>query len=77
MNWNSGWSWGDWLGMGLVMVAFWSVIVVAAAALIRSLGHPDPRQAGDDPGQILDQRFARGEITDDEYTHRRELLHTP
>lgn len=77
MNWDSGWSWGAWLGMGLIMVVFWSVIVAAAVALIRSLGHRGPSQAGEDPLRILDQRFARGEITQDEYTYRRELLHTP
>lgn len=73
MNWNGSWGWGSWLGVGLVMLVFWSVIVVALVVVVRSWGSRSVT-SGDGAERILDQRFARGEMTEDEYTRRRALL---
>ena len=83
MGWYSGWGWGGWLGMSLLMLAFWGLLAVGVVALVRALRRGDqPRPA--EPMQarapdanartILDERFARGEIDADEYTRRRDLL---
>lgn len=83
MMWNDGWNngmgWGGWIVMTLIMVAFWSVVVFAVVAIFR--GDRDARSAAQqpqrrDPMQILDERFARGEIEVDEYHARQQVLRT-
>ena len=75
MIWSTGMGWGGWLLMGLTMVAFWALVVFGVVALFRGAGS---RTLGPDRDrearQILDERFARGEIDADEYRTRRGLL---
>jgi putative membrane protein len=78
MDWYGGSvGWGGWLLMSLMMLAFWTLIVVAVVAVVRSLrrdsDRPGQRDAPD-ARQLLDERFARGEIDADEYGKRQELL---
>ena len=81
MMWNDGWNngmgWGGWIVMTLIMVTFWSLLVFGVVALFR--GDRDTRSAHQqsrerDPMQILDERFARGEIDVDEYHARQQVL---
>ena len=68
-GWNGGWAGIVW------MILFWGVIVGVIYVIARSVGG-----AGARPGQerdwmgILDERFARGEISEEEYTERRRVL---
>lgn len=71
-----GMGWGGWLVMAVFMVAFWGLVVYAIVALFRgntSNPRPDTGRPAD-PRQILDERFARGEIQVDEYQARKEAL---
>jgi putative membrane protein len=62
-----------WLGM-LVMAMFWiGVIMLIVWGLSNVLSTRQPR-ASIDPGEILKERFARGEISREEYTQAREVL---
>lgn len=80
MMWGYGWGWGHWLGMGVSMVVFWGLVIVAIVALVRYVGRvrdgsrPTQARGQARPEELLAQRYARGEIDDDEYTRRRELL---
>ncbi|MFY9914579.1 MAG: SHOCT domain-containing protein [Nocardioidaceae bacterium] len=74
MDWNDGWSAADWFGMALVMLVFWSVIVGVAVMAFRSLQHRDSDATRANPERLLDERLARGEITEDEYLRKRDLL---
>ena len=81
--------WGGWLLMTLLMIAFWTAVVAGVIALWRA-GHRQDRPVQDrgatgpagpqgpaapaDPRQLLDERFARGEIEPDDYVRRRDLL---
>lgn len=65
-NWDGGALW--W--MGLVMVAFWGVVVWAIVMLVRRR----PDSSVPDVRTLLDERYAQGEIDDNEYQHRRETL---
>lgn len=70
---------GAWGIVGIVlMILFWTAVILALIAGIRWLlggrgertGARPPRT----PGEILDERFARGEINADEYQARKRLL---
>ncbi len=76
-RWHDGWGPGAWIAMAFVMLVFWTIVVAAVIALIRSdHGRVQDRGAGrvDDPERILAERFARGEIDADEYQQRRDVL---
>jgi putative membrane protein len=66
--------WGHGL-MTLSMVLFWALVIFAVVALVRYLGRRERVSAArPTPEQILAERFARGEINEDEYQHRLDLL---
>lgn len=79
MMWSDGggWGWGAWLAMALMMLIFWGGLAWVIVTLIQHNGTQPTRDepapsAG--PLRILDERFARGEIDDDDYRRRREVL---
>ena len=64
---------GGWIVMSLMMLVFWAVVVGGAVWLLRGgRGQTGASRAG--AQQILDERFARGELTEEEYRQRRALL---
>ena len=76
MGWYHGdMGWGGWLLMILAMVAFWALVVFAVIAIFRGTQRPGASPSTDrrDPARILDERFARGEIDEDEY-HTRSIV---
>lgn len=80
MMWGYGWGWGAWLVMSVLMVLFWGLVIAGIVVLARYLagsrqGGPTlPDRGRSSAEELLDERFARGEIDQDEYTRRRELL---
>lgn len=78
MTWShDGLGWGGWLFMVLAMLAFWALVVWAVVLIFRGTKpEPDHSPLGRDPLEILDERFARGEIERDEYQARQEVLRT-
>ncbi|MBC7274668.1 MAG: SHOCT domain-containing protein [Streptomyces sp.] len=79
MMWNNGmgsgmgWMWIFWL---LVILGTVVVTVVLAKAFTGGRGQHEHVKTGERPRQpreILDERYARGELTTEEY---RERLHT-
>lgn len=79
---DNHWGPGGWIAMGLMMLAFWGLVAVLVVYAVRSLGHRPADHAGAPPApdraqQLLDERFARGEIDADEYNRRREVLRSP
>lgn len=69
--WNGGW-WG--FGMGLGMLLFFALIVVGIVLLLRPAAASEPRREHDRAIEILNERFARGEIDREEYEERRRVL---
>ena len=82
MMWGYGWGWGYWLGMGVTMILFWGLLIGGIVALIRHIGsardagRPSPDSGRTRAEDVLAERFARGEIDEDEYKRRLELLRT-
>ncbi|MEO7980626.1 MAG: SHOCT domain-containing protein [Sporichthyaceae bacterium] len=77
---DGNWGRGDWLAMGSMMLLFWAVVIGLVVWAVRSARHerqnPDSgRTTMASPDDILAGRFARGEIEEAEFLHRRELLH--
>lgn len=65
--------WGDWGFHWIWMVVFWAAIIgLIAWAVARLTPTSDGR--GSDARAILDERYARGELDDDEYRRRRSEL---
>lgn len=71
MMWGYGFGWFGWL----LMVAWWALVVAGIAWLVRSLS--DRRDDADlgSARRILDERFAAGELSVEEYEERRRVLH--
>lgn len=66
-GWNDGWVAGLW------MVVFWGALVGVVYLLVRGAqGRPEP--PSHDARQILDERFARGDISEEEYRERGRVL---
>ena len=83
MGWyGGGWGMGAWAGMGLGMVVFWGLVTIAVVALVRGSSHAGQRRplvSPPAPGtytalENLDDRFARGELTQEEYLTMRDTL---
>lgn len=69
--------WGGW-GMGfggIFMILFWGLVIVGIVALAKwLLSAPGSGGSGKRPLEILKERYARGEITQEQYERmRREL----
>ena len=76
-RWHDGWGPGAWIAMAFVMLVFWTIIVGAIIAIVRSdrLHHHEHAPSRlHDAERILAERFARGEIDADEYKQRSDLL---
>jgi putative membrane protein len=78
MMWHMGDGWGWWMIYGLVfMIAFWVIIAWA----IGSAGRRPPGDSAAPPRhgeptalQILERRYANGDLTDEEFEEKRRRL---
>jgi len=68
--------WGAWgLGMMLMMLLFWGLVIVGLVAGIRWLLGQGKERRSDSAVEILRQRYARGEISKEEFeAKKRDLL---
>lgn len=82
MNWmfgNYGMGYGP--GMALFMFFFWFLVILGIIMLIRALLGSGPKREGrESPGEsaeeILNKRYARGEISEEEFRKMKEHLRT-
>ena len=72
---GGGWGWGLGVGIGgLAMLAFWGALIVGVVLLARGLGGGRRGRWHLSPTDILKRRYAKGEITRDEYEQMRKEL---
>lgn len=77
---HGGWGAGNWIAMSVMMILFWGGLVALTIWIVHTV-RPDRRHDGaappppSRPDEVLAERYARGEIDDDEYTRRRRVLH--
>jgi putative membrane protein len=85
MYWyGSGMSGWGYALMTVSMILFWGAVIAGVVALVRYFGRsgqepplpPPPQSAGSPsaPERLLAERFARGEINEDEYRQRLAVL---
>lgn len=80
MHWmfgNYGTSCGP--GMAWFMFFFWFLVILGIVMLLRALLNANknaarPEAGNDSAEEILNKRYARGEISEEEYRKMRELL---
>lgn len=70
-------SWGGWIFGPFMMLIYLALIVGAIVFILRLLGHGDTRLGGRSADRamiILRERFAKGELTQEEYEAARKTL---
>jgi putative membrane protein len=80
MGYSGGnWGWGSWILMTVAMVVFWAALITGAVLAVRYA--VSARRADTNPAalstraeELVAQRYARGEIDEDEYQGRVALL---
>lgn len=75
-GWGMGWGWGH-MGLGVMFMILWLILLIAVVVLlVRWVGGATPGSSSPHPTprDILDERFARGEIEREEYESRRKAL---
>jgi putative membrane protein len=75
---HGGWGWG-WMSLMMVMMLlFWGAIIAGIVWLIRGApwgATPRGQNASKEtPAEILERRFAEGEIGEEDYRARRAVL---
>ena len=81
-RWGDGmWSWGGWgMGLGAIfMLVFWGIIIAAIVLVVRWMAQPSggahpPTTKEESALEILQKRYARGEINKEEYEQKRRDL---
>ena len=74
---------GWWIVMMIAMVLFWTLLVFGIVALVRHNRPTSPHTSTSSTSStssaiaILQERFARGELTEEEYNRRRAILKDP
>ena len=70
------WGWGGMILGPIMMIVFIALVVGAVVLVLRWLGPGGaPAARGEKNARdVLDERFARGEIDKDEYEDRRQVL---
>jgi putative membrane protein len=75
MMWGDGWG---WIGGTLMMLIFWGGLVALVVFLVRGFGSQpfqgQEKRSEPDAQEILAERYARGEISEDEFKERRRVL---
>lgn len=77
MDYYGNWGIGEWLAMSAMMLIFWGLVIAFVVWAFRGYGGRDRHAAGHTgrSDQLLAERFARGDIDEEEFTRRTEVLH--
>ena len=77
-GWRDGRGWDGppvWFGVvgGILSLLFWAAVIVVGIVLLRRYLRSRPK-AGDSAVAVLGERYARGEINEEEYRQRLTVL---
>jgi len=77
---SGAWGIGAWIVLTLLLLLFWGSVVTVIVLLLRRPHASDrggSRSPQHDAERILNERFARGEIDEVDFTARRAALRSP
>jgi len=78
--WHMGEGWGWWMVFGWIwMAAFWALVIWAVYAVVQRVQRDGERRQPPEAGalEILERRYARGELTTQEFEEMRQRLTAP
>jgi len=70
MMWSCDMGWFGWV----LMVAWWGLVLGGIVWLVRNAARPREPESGASGRRLLDERFAAGELSVEEYEERRRVL---
>ena len=70
MWWDGGWG----IVWGLAMAAFWIVVIAVIVLMLRAVARRPNGVGGRSALKLLEERYARGEVTREEFLDRRAVL---
>jgi putative membrane protein len=72
----NGWDGADWIWMTFMMIAFWGGLAAVVVFAIKGFGRsrPSPDTQTPDARTILETRFAKGDISEEEFEDRKKTL---
>jgi putative membrane protein len=70
MSWDSGWG----IVWGLAIGAFWIAVIAVIVVMLRAVTRRPEGVGGGSALELLEERYARGEVTRDEFLERRAVL---
>lgn len=77
-DYNGTWNSSDWVAMSLMMIVFFGLFILAVAVLMRGsqrdAAPSDSGPARETAEQLLANRFARGDIDEEDYDRRLAVL---
>lgn len=69
-----GYGWGGWIGGLLMMALFWAGLVAAIYVVVRTGAGSRTPPSRSKALDILAERFARGEISAEDFEERRSVI---
>ena len=78
-SWHDGWGWGHMFFGSIMMVLFWGGLIILIVFAVRSMSAGSSRGGGGPASgsralDILEERYARGEIDHEEFEDRKRRL---
>ena len=72
----NGWDGADWIWMTFMMIAFWGGMAAVVVFAIKGFGGSRQRSETQTPDArtVLETRFAKGDISEEEFEDRRKAL---
>ena len=65
---------GGWFGGGIMMLAFWILLIVLIVWAVREASGRNLRSSGSNSLDILKERYAKGEINKEEFEAKKKDL---
>ncbi|MBI4449837.1 SHOCT domain-containing protein [Candidatus Uhrbacteria bacterium] len=72
MGFFGDWTWASW--MWLPMILWWGLVILAVVALVRWMTERSGSAREKSEREILEERYARGEVSKEEFEEKRRAL---